>query len=695
MNTLFFRLLDAEDKGTALQEAVAALPQSPTPEAFAVNPGSFNLVPRSPFSYWVSQKALRTFVAKNKIETEGRLARITNPVADNDRFIRTSWEVPYKQERNSTSEWTPLQKGGSFNRYYSDIHLLVDWDFSIQSYKGFLGTSHRPLVRPASVDFFFRPGINWPCRSQKGLSMRALPGQCIFGSKGPAIFIEGDTSKDLLALLAITNSSIFCELVELQMAFGSYEVGVIQRTPVPDLASKETDILAPLARRAWSLKRNLDTITQTSHAFILPALLQVQGATLSDRAQAWAETVAATEQELADIQAKIDALAFELYGISPEEVGGEKPGERSQESEADVDDEDEDDAVEGADLPSLVHGLVEYALGVAFGRFDLRLATGEREHPPEPEPFDPLPACSPGMLVVERSEEAEGRSQNSEVRSQPDNLPPCPPSPLPPISEADLPPNYPIAIPFNGILVDDEGHPNDIVTRIRQVLDLIWGDQAGDIEQEACQVLRGSSLREYFARSSAFFAEHLSRYSKSRRQAPIYWPLSTRSGSYTLWLYYHRLTDQTLYTCINDFVEPKLHQVNQVTTQLRSKTDRTRDEEKRLETLQDLELELIEFRDELLRIAQLPWKPNLNDGVQITAAPLEELFALRKWQTKLKGTWKKLGQGEYDWAHLAYTIWPDRVREKCKGDKSLAIAHDLEDLYEEPTEANTNRRRRT
>jgi hypothetical protein len=31
---------------------------------------------------------------------------------------------------------------------------------------------------------------------------------------------------------------------------------------------------------------------------------------------------------------------------------------------------------------------------------------------------------------------------------------------------------------------------------------------------------------------------------------------------------------------------------------------------------------------------------------------------------------------------LAY--WPDRVRAKCKTDKSLAIAHDLEGLYEEP-----------
>jgi len=28
--------------------------------------------------------------------------------------------------------------------------------------------------------------------------------------------------------------------------------------------------------------------------------------------------------------------------------------------------------------------------------------------------------------------------------------------------------------------------------------------------------------------------------------------------------------------------------------------------------------------------------------------------------------------------------WPDRVRDKCKTDKSLAIAHALEHLYVEP-----------
>ena len=38
-------------------------------------------------------------------------------------------------------------------------------------------------------------------------------------------------------------------------------------------------------------------------------------------------------------------------------------------------------------------------MGVAFGRFDVRLATGDEELPDEPDPFAPLPACSPGMLT--------------------------------------------------------------------------------------------------------------------------------------------------------------------------------------------------------------------------------------------------------------------------------------------------------
>jgi hypothetical protein len=84
----------------------------------------------------------------------------------------------------------------------------------------------------------------------------------------------------------------------------------------------------------------------------------------------------------------------------------------------------------------------------------------------------------------------------------------------------------------------------------------------------------------------------------------------------------------------------------------------------------------------VLRVAKLPYKPNQNDGVLITAAPLWRLFRHKPWQKNLKKCWDELEAGKYDWSHLAYAIWPDRVQEACKKDNSIAIAHGLEDLYE-------------
>jgi len=302
------------------------------------------------------------------------------------------------------------------------------------------------------------------------------------------------------------------------------------------------------------------------------------------------------------------------------------------------------------------HTIISYCNGVILGRWDIRFTTGEKETPDLPDPFDPLPVCPPGML------------QNSSGL---------------PAELSDVPADYPVQITWSGIIVDDQGHPEDILARVRDVMEVIWKDKAGDIEQEACEILDIESLREYFSKPGKFFADHLKRYSKSRRQAPIYWPLSTPSGSYTLWLYYHRLTDQTLYKCVNDFVEPKLKQVSNVAEILQRKTDRTSEEEKSLEKSLDIELEISDFREELLRIAGF-WKPNLNDGVQITAAPLWKLFQHRPWQNKLKQTWKLLEKGEYDWAHLAYAVWPERVIRASHKDRSYAIAHDLEeDLWEE------------
>ena len=358
---------------------------------------------------------------------------------------------------------------------------------------------------------------------------------------------------------------------------------------------------------------------------------------------------------------------MDLYGLEVADVCQREPELDVAELPNDVDAEGElseeaDEAGEIRDISCAVAGLADYLTGSAFGRWDIRYATGEQVPPELPEPFAPLPVCPPGQL-----QNAQGLPARPE----------------------DVPAAYPVRIPWDGILVDDPNHPLDIERRVREVIEIIWSGQEGGptaeaIEHEACEILGVKSLRDYFRKPAGFFADHLKRYSKSRRQAPIYWPLSTASGSYTLWIYYHRLTPDTLFKCLQDHVEPKMKETGEEIHRLRTMLagDEGGTKERRL--LTDAEALLDELRDlhaELTHWAPR-WKPNLNDGVQITASPLWKLFRLPKWQKTLKETWQDLEKGDYDWAHLALTLWPDRVREKCRTDRSLAIAHDLEDLCE-------------
>jgi hypothetical protein len=326
-------------------------------------------------------------------------------------------------------------------------------------------------------------------------------------------------------------------------------------------------------------------------------------------------------------------------------------GRGNDQAESDETEDDETSSEDVLDFSPYANqeSLLSYCAGTAFGRWDIRFATGERQPPELPDPFDPLPVCPPGML-----QNAEGL----------------------PAEPKDVPAGYPLRISWHGILVDDENHPEDIVARVREAIEVIWKDRAEAIEQEACGILGAKTLRDYFRRPSDFFADHLKRYSKSRRQAPIYWPLSTKSGSYTLWLYYHRLTDQTLHTCLADFLDPKLRKVqSELDALTASGGGGTRAGE-----LREFLDELHDLRDEIERVIKLPWQPNLNDGVLITASPLHKLFRLPKWQKDLKACWDKLAKGDYDWAHLAYTIWPSRVEKACEKDRSIAIAHGLEHL---------------
>jgi hypothetical protein len=180
-----------------------------------------------------------------------------------------------------------------------------------------------------------------------------------------------------------------------------------------------------------------------------------------------------------------------------------------------------------------------------------------------------------------------------------------------------------------------------------------------------------------------FFQEHLALYKSNRRKAPIYWQLATPSSRYAVWLYYHRLTKDTFYKVLNDYVAPKLQYEERKLASLMQTLDSnpSADRRKEMADQDSLVQELRSLRDEVSRITPL-WNPDLNDGAIINFAPLWRLVPQhRAWQKECKHCWDKLVSGDYDWSHLAMHLWPERVVPKCTKDRSLAIAHDLEEVF--------------
>ena len=276
-----FRFLDSKDPAQPLADAVRALAQNEsTCDTYGVEPASFRHIPNAPFAYWVSEKIRRLFVELQAFESDGRTAKQGLITADDFRFVRTSWETPVHQQELQDRNWYHFVKGGSYSPFYSDVFLKVNWSSQGHEIKH-LGDSNgvKPDSRPQSTGYYFRPALTWPRRTQSGLALRVMPKGCVFSDKGPSLFVKEDQKEYLFHLLSIASSRPYNCLVALQMAFGSYEVGVIQRTVIPE---NNDERLSGLAEHSWRMKRKPDTANLNSHAFVTPALTPSRGHSTPD-----------------------------------------------------------------------------------------------------------------------------------------------------------------------------------------------------------------------------------------------------------------------------------------------------------------------------------------------------------------------------------------------------------------------------
>ncbi|QLA17321.1 BREX-1 system adenine-specific DNA-methyltransferase PglX [Desulfolutivibrio sulfoxidireducens] len=659
--------VDKTEKEIVLLDAILS---AENPLRKTVFTQSLSSLPNSVIGYYFDDFLIRFFQILPSFE-ESQIKVFNGHTMKSDEYFRYWWEPDCSGLKGKYPAWARMYNGGAYSRYYSS-----ETDVVYYGKKGDLIDKH-PSTIFRNLGLQQKPGIAFGKRGEF-IDAHILREGFVSTVEGQACTVA--STEHAFIGLAILNSLIFQYGINAYCGQHKYP-GYVNLFPIPEITNIHIRSAAAKCKELVDRKRKCSLFDETAPIFvtIIGELGDISGF-ISHISEQYALVTKLHEE--------INTELFSAYSLNTKEQTIIKTYGESEPKDRILDDE--------PGLPTkivVLQRVFSYYIGCIFGRWDVRIALDPLFASKLPDPFDPLPVCPPGMLVGPDGLPADPNRIVSEewLRARPDA------NTLPPEGSVKNPTTsddgYPLRISWDGVLVDDPGfngdrpHRDDIVRRVREVFDLLWKDRAHEIEQEACDILGVSDLRDYFRKPTGFFQDHLKRYSKSRRKAPIYWPLSTPSGSYTLWLYYHRLTDQTLYTAVNKYVEPKISEVERgiggIENDLKSASGRdgTRLTD-RLSEARTFLGELRDLREELLRIAALPYKPDLNDGVIINASPFHNLFRLRPWAKDTADCWKKLEKGDYDWAHLAYTIRPDRVREVCRTDHSIAIAHGLENLCE-------------
>lgn len=582
---------------------------------------AFSAFPGHQLAYDALKSLSHIFTSgKDGVEPSAAIARSGATTFDDERFLRARWEVA---PESVGPVWLPSSRTAEeFSLFYFPPLVAVKW---VGDGREVCAWNERINGQTAQARqgsaHYGTPGAVFARRSSPSIAFRAHPSGCAFASNTGAVLPREGVSAALL--IGVLNSTVVRAAVNALSNRDSYTVGHIKRIRWPSM-EKSADRLGDIALKLIDGKHWLYRIAETDPWFD-PFESIVRLGSIRAAYDYWSTESAALRNILLESYDELDKEVATLFGVENLDLLRQEFG---LEGSAVV----EPMRLFNTSYAQWLPLALSIAIGMCFGRWSLTQKAAGRRRDPE-RVFEVIPR-------------APGRTENKAGQQA-------------------------------SILVDDHGHKDDIESAIRMALQTLWpSEHSSDIEQ-----VLGAGVRDWLARR--FFEAHLATYTTGKRKAPIYWQLATPSAGYSVWLYIHAFSKDTLFRVQNDYVAPKLaheeRRLELLTSELRDGTTVAR--RSALAAQDAVVEELRAFLDEVKRVAPL-WRPNLDDGVIINFAPLWRLVPQSKsWQKQLKATWDALCDGKYDWSQLAAHLWPERVVPKCATDRSLAIAHGLEDVF--------------
>jgi type II restriction/modification system DNA methylase subunit YeeA len=552
----------------------------------------FNLIPGSPFVYWVS-KIARDIFNKSKPLRDYSEPKQGLATGDNNRFVRYWFEVSTERlclhaKNNedaieSGAKWFPYNKGGNFRKWYGMNEYVINWHNGGNELKNFKGSVLR------NSKFYFKKGITWSLFGFENFSVRYKDSGFLFDVSGSSMF---PSENIMFYILAFLTSKVAFMYLSILAPTVNFQVGNIGDLPllIDEKYKSEIEILAKenidISREDW------DDFEESWDFIKHPLLKYSTSKKLTDIFNDW--TVYSTNRynKLKQNEEKINEIFISIYNlqsdITPNVV-------------------DRDIALRKADRERDIKSFISYAVGCMFGRYSidaegLIYAGGD---------FKDKWKCEDGQWKVRKIvKDDEGKViEDTWV-------------------DATFVPDMDNVLP----ITDDEYFEDDIVSRFVQFLKVTFGEDtleenldyiADTLGRKSSETAR-QAIRRYFLKE--FYKDHVRVYQKK----PIYWLFdSGKQDGFKALIYMHRYDEFTVARVRTDYLhklqksyEAEIKRLDIIIDSNVSQREKTNARKKKEQILKQME-ECLQYDQVIAHVANQRLKIDLDDGVKVNYAKFQ------------------------------------------------------------------------
>lgn len=546
---------------------------------FRASSEDFRVIPGVPIAYWIGD-SLRNAFAKSHTIGDHFIVRGGMTTGDNLRFLRLWHEVAMNfigiGMLSREAARASRKKWFPYNKGGEFRKWFGNNSFVVNWEDDGAEILSTGRASPRSKDLYFKPSLTWTDISSGEFGIRESTAGFLFDASGPSIF--NDDPRLLKSLLGYLCSRVSSIILKLLNSSFHVQAGDISRVPwdpafVSDSLMNRVNDCITLARTDWD---NFETSWDFRDLPVLQTGLK--GATLVASWQNWKAQCDAAIHRTQELETVNNRLFINAYGLQ-DELTPEVPEDQI--------------TLARADARKDMAAFLSYAVGCMMGRYSLD---------------------KPGLILANAGDTLA--NYLAKVGK--------------PLEQLSFTPDKDGIIP----VLDGDWFEDDIIARTREFLRVTFGEATLRENIRFIEESLGKELRKYFL--TDFYKDHISNeraYGYKKR--PIYWLVQSPRKGFSVLIYLHRYTRDTMNLVLNRYLRPYQEKLRSRLTHLaqvqandavsaRDKTAARKEADKLTKTLHECE----EWeRQTLLPLAQARIELDLDDGVKVNYLKFGEALA--------------------------------------------------------------------